>query len=310
MILEEQLLPDPALKPAYEKAVWVYVYRTFEGDEPDRLAERISLRFGVTSWPQLFLADPATMEIRAHTGRTKESFLAAVARVQVDKAADLSAHERLQAAEARAIALEGDPSVKRAKAHLDDEDVVVRSRALQVLAAKAPAEVAARAADLLRVPNDPFRYLVCEAIAKTADPGAVRALEALVRDPTGSLNPNVLRIRAVQALAACGDAASVEVIAPHAASGLYFNGLTGSAVDALAAIARRDPKAREAVATVLRGAYPKPPPAEDADDAQHGRAMRACIALARRVHKALGEKRPFPEVYDDEARARLAEEPE
>jgi HEAT repeat protein len=243
------------------------------------------------------------MEILAHTGRTKESFLAAVARTNVEKAADLSAHERLKAAEARAVKLEGKASAKQAIRGLEDEDVVVRARALEALADKAPEEVVERANDLLRVPNDPFRYLVCQAIAKTGDARAAAALEALVEDPVDSLNPNVLRIRAVQALAACGDAGSVKVIAPHAASGVYFNGLTGIAVDALAAIAKRDKKARDDVQKVLRGAYPKPPSSEDA------RAMRACVALARRIHRALGEKREFPEIYDDEARVRLMEEP-
>jgi len=296
------LLPNPQLKDAYEKIVWVYVYRDFSKSKADRAAERISLRFGVTSWPQLFLADPATMKILAHTGRKVKSFNGAVERTMVKPARTLAAAERVAAAEKRAILLENKPSVGAAKKHIDDEDIVVRTRALEILAAKKPALVVARAQELLAVPNDPFRYAVCQVLAKAADPKAARALEALVRDPKPSLNPNVLRIRAVQALATCGNAESVAVIAPHASSGVYFNGLTGVSVDALAAIAKRDRGARKAVDRVLRASYPPPP-----KDANDKRAMRACVALAKRVHTARGAKISFPKVYDAESRESLAE---
>lgn len=296
------MLPHPDLKPAYEKVVWLYVYRNFKRDEDDRQAERISLRFGVTSWPQLFLVDPATLKILTHTGRTTESFLAAVERTQVGRASDSSAHGRLMAAETRAVDLEKKPSKRKALKALIDEDVVVRARALEVLAEKAPKEIAKRASDLLQVPNDPFRYLVCQALAKEGDVRAADALEALVKEPKDSLNPNVLRIRAVQALAACGDADSVAVIAPHAASGVWRNGLTGIAIDALAGIAKRHKHAREAIAKVLRSAYPEPPLEDE-------RGIRACTALAKRIHKALADPRPFPDVYDAAARKLLMTEP-
>jgi len=296
------LLPNPQLKAAYEQIVWVYVYRDFSKSKADRAAERISLRFGVTSWPQLFLADPATMKILAHTGRKVESFNGAVQRTKVKPARTLAAAERVAAAEKRAILLENKPSLGAAKKSIDDEDIVVRTRALEILAAKKPALLVARAQELLAVPNDPFRYAVCQVLAKAADPKAARALEALVRDPKPSLNPNVLRIRAVQALATCGDADSVAVIAPHASSGVYFNGLTGVSVDALATIAKRDKRARKAVDKVLRASYPPPP-----TDPNDKRAMRACVALAKRVHTARGAKSSFPKVYDEESRASLAE---
>jgi hypothetical protein len=297
--LEEQLLPDAALAPLYDKAVWVYVYRTFKKDEEDRLAERISLRFGVTSWPQLFLADPQALHILRHTGRTKESFHAAFAETDVGKAADTTAHARLQAAEKRAIALEKKPTRRRARKGLDDEDIVVRVRAVEFLAKDEPAAIVKRAKALLAVPNDPLRYEVCRVLAAARDSAAADALEGLVREPKDSLNPNVLRIRAVQALATCGDAGSVAAIAPHAATGAYFNGLTGIAVDALAAIAARDPEAHVEVRKALTQAYPPPPAEGDA------RALRACIALAKRVHKALGRSTPFPDVYDEAAREAL-----
>ena len=61
---------------------------------------------------------------------------------------------------------------------------------------------------------------------------------------------------AVRALSTCGDLASVTAIAPFARSGAYFNGLTGTAIDALAAIAKRDPAARAAVRRVVEQLAP------------------------------------------------------
>ncbi|MHC4952958.1 MAG: HEAT repeat domain-containing protein [Planctomycetota bacterium] len=297
------MLPNPQLKADYDKVIWVYVYRDFSHNKEDRAAERISLRFGVTSWPQLFLAHPESMKILAHTGRSVKSFQAAVERTRVPRRMPVDAWKKLTAAEERAIALEGKPKLALASKRIDDEDIVVRTRALSVLAAKKPDAVVARAVELLQTPNDPFRYEVCKVLQKAADKKAARALEALVKDPKESLNPNVLRIRAVQALATCGDAESVAVIAPHAQSGAYFNGLTGISVDALAKIAKRHKKAAKAVDEVLKRAYPPLPP--DADDKNYKRAMRACVALAKRVHTARGAKRSFPKDYSEAARQDL-----
>jgi hypothetical protein len=291
------LLPNPALKKNYDQVVWVYVYRDFSKSERDRAAERISLRFGVTSWPQLFLVDPASMKILRHTGRSVESFQKAVAATSVEPARTLDAHKRVMEAEARAIELEKRGGKKLAHKRIDDEDIVVRTRALAILAKKDPKAIVARATELLAVPNDPFRYEVCGVLKKQADPNAAPALEKIVERPEPSLNPNVLRIRAVQALATCGTAASVNVIAPHAQSGAYFNGLTGISVDTLATLAKRHKKARKPVHEILKNAYPEP-----VDDA---RAQRACIALARRIHRAIGDPRPFPKTYDEKARAFL-----
>ena len=127
------MLPNPAIADTYDKVVWVYVYRDFSKSKADRAAERISLRFGVSSWPQLFLADPATMKILKHTGRSVESFQKAVGATKVKPTRKLDAAERIAAAEKRAIALESRPSAKAAKKAIDDEDIVVRTRALAIL---------------------------------------------------------------------------------------------------------------------------------------------------------------------------------
>ena len=291
------MLPNPQLKKNYDEVVWVYVYRDFSKNERDRAAERISLRFGVTSWPQLFLVDPATMKILRHTGRKVESFQAAVAGAKVKPSRTLDAHARVAAAEKRAIELENKKSAKLAKKRLDDEDIVVRTRALEIVAKKDPKIVVKRAEELLQVPNDPFRYAVCGVLKEAGDPKAAPALHAIVEQPKQSLNPNVLRIRAVQALSTCGNAASIDVIAPFATSGAYFNGLTGISVDAIAAIAKREKKSSKHAYKVLRGAYP--PPGTDE------RSQRASVALAKRVHRACRDPRPFPKVYDEKARAFL-----
>lgn len=293
------MLPNRALQATYDKVVWVYVYRDFSRNEFDRVAERISLRFGVTSWPQLFLADPATMKILRHTGRKVESFTAAVAATKVEATRSERDWERIRDAEARAVELEKKDSARLARERIADEDIVVRTRALEILVRDDPKVVVQRANELLETPNDPFRYAVCQALKDAGAAKAAGALEALVKEPKPSLNPNVLRIRAVQALATCGNRGSVDVIAPFAQSGVYFNGLTGVAVDTLAAIAKRVKLARKPVEAVLRKAYPPPAPAGDA------RATRACVALAKRIHKARGAKTPFPKPYDENARARL-----
>ena len=293
------MLPNPALKPAYDGIVWLYVYRDFSKSEADRAAERISLRFGVSSWPQLFLVDPATMKIVHHTGRSVESFLAARKRTRIEKTRSRAAHRKLRDGEMRAIELENRPTLELARASIDSTDIVARVRALRILRKKDPGAIVKRAVELLEVPNDPFRYEVCAALKEAADPAGARALEAIVKQPRDSLNPNVMRMRAVDALGTCGDRASVDVIAPFAASGAYFNGLTKQSINTLVAIAKRHKKARKPVRAVLKKAYPEPPAGDDA------RATRACVSLAKHIHAAVGEKRPFPRPYDEAARRKL-----
>ncbi|MBC8869995.1 MAG: HEAT repeat domain-containing protein [Planctomycetes bacterium] len=296
------MLPSADLKPAYDKIVWLYVYRDFSKSEADLKAERISLRFGLTSWPQLILVDPESLRVLRQTGRTVTSFLAAVDSAEVKTRESSTAVDRVKQADARAIQLESDSSVALAKQYLDDEDIVVRYRALSILAEQDPESVAARAEPLLQVRNDPFRYEVCKVLSKTENAAANSALESLVRRPAYSNNPNVLRSRAVAALAACGDVDSVDAIRPFA-KGSYLNMLTRTAVDSLAAIASRHPEARDRVRQILIEAYPAPPPEPSQTH------FRYCLSLARRVHSALekitGESRAFPDVYDSAARDKL-----
>ncbi len=302
MIVEEQLFPRPELAAVYDSVTWTYVYRDFSGSEADQRAERIEMRFGVSSYPQIFLAHPETLEVPEHLERTVAEFVPVLAATKVEVSEDSAANQRLREAEARAVKFSQHPSAARAKELLDDGDIVVRYLALRFLAEQEPEFVGERANELLLVPHDRFRYDVCSALQKLAQVSAAPALEALVLNPVDSLNPNVLRMRAVSALATCGREESVPVIAPHATSGLYFNGLTRLAIDALLAIAKRDRGAREAVVTTLKQAYPDPSLTENE------RAATSYQRLARHVHATLQQlsiQPPFPAVYDEEGRASL-----
>ena len=183
--------------------------------------------------------------------------------------------------------------------------MAVRGLALESLAKRAPAEVVKRAATLLDTPNDLVRYAVCKQLANAGarvPPAAVHKLEQLVRQPSHSRNPNVLRINAARALGGCGGPTAVAALAEHAASGNIRNGLTGVAVDAVRDIGVRDKRARAEAARILSGAFPQPVEAGS-------RMERSCQALARRVLAALqrltGRAIPFPATYDAAARTRL-----
>lgn len=293
------MLPNADLKPAYDKVTWMYVYRDFSGSAADKAAERVSIRCGVTAWPNHLLMDPKTLEIVGDTGRSVDSFLKAVDAAKVGKGAE--GLEAWKGAEARALELDAKPGAALAAKRLADEDIVVRTLALRYAVKHTPGEIAARARELLAVPNDPFRYEVCDALAASPRPEAARALEAVLAEPGQSRNPNVLRMKSAAALAACGDAASVDALAPFA-KGAVNNGLTGACVDAIVSIARRAKDAKEPARKALASSFPEP--------AVEDRMKKMVEPLAKRVHAALeevtGRKMKFPSPYDAEARAELS----
>lgn len=300
--MERGLLSDENLGELYDDVVWMYLFQDFSHSEPDRAAERIAIRFGITSWPQHFLVDPHSLEVLADTGRSLESFRRAFADAKVEERRGVTTKELVEADEL-AARLEREVDVAEAKRYLEHDDVVVRYRAIQRLEESAPEAIAEAASTLLTVPHDQTRFLVCQVLAAAGDARANDRLEEIVQRPDGSRNPNVLRIHAVRALSRCGDGRSIPAIAPFAQSGEYYNGLTGVAIDSLVAIAARAPRERSAVAEVLKVAFPQPK--ADVDE----REQRACRALAQRVHEGLetvtGEEQPFPEVYDERERERL-----
>lgn len=316
MKLEQQLLPHEDLKPLYDKAVWVYVFQTFQGDAMDLAAEDIAIRFGVTSWPQLLLADPRTLKTLRSAGRSVASFERAFAAAQERVASgagspvrvDLDGIDRL----IRALRAKRDPDaatrVLVGPASGRSDDIVARMRAAQILAEAKPDVLVEHAGALLKTDSDAFRYLVCKALADAGDVTAAPHLEALVRDPEPSMNPNVVRIRAVQALKTCGRPESIAAVGPYATTGAYFNGLTGVAVDTLAALAAKHPEHRDEIVARLRTGYPKVPKT-DPDSEKGMRVHRAAKGLARRIHKAVGDPRPFPATYDEAARTLLTADP-
>jgi hypothetical protein len=302
IVMEKGLLSDPRLAEFYDDVIWMYLFQDFSGSEADRAANRVALRFGISAYPQHFLVDPHSLEVIADTGRSMESFSAAIKGTNVGEAITLT-HESLRKADARAIALEAELTDERAIAALGDPDLVVRLLALRHLKGSKPEAIAAKAEELLAVRNDHVRFLVCEVLAETGGAEHEESLVSLVRDPVGSKNPNVMRMRAVEALGKLGGGHAVEVIRPYAVSGLWLNGLTSVSVDALAAIAVRAPEHRAAVKDALVAAYPAPPPV--GDETQD----RFCRSLAERVHRALvdltGKSMPFPKIYDAATRTEL-----
>ena len=297
--VEKDTLPSQVLKPGYDKAVWLYSNRNFDGSPLDRAAQRLEERFGVSSYPHLLLINPETLDLIRELGRTPEVILKGIEGTKVAVTDAKAATERLRKADERLAKVEKAPA--SAAQYLADEDPMVRLAAVRVLGQKNPKAVVAKAADLLATPHDVFRYEVCDVLAKAGDVTAAPALEDVASNPEKSHNPNVLRIRAIQALARCGREESVPVVAEFAKAGDANNGLTGVSVDTLAAIAARLSKAKAAVKEALVVSYP---PAGGAPaDAQRR------DALARKVHAHLTAltKRtiPFPTTYDDAARAKL-----
>ncbi|QTN32054.1 thioredoxin family protein [Akkermansiaceae bacterium] len=302
IVMEKGLLSDPKLAEFYDDVIWMYLFQDFSGSEADRAAQRVALRFGISAYPQHFLVDPYSLEVIADTDRSLASFSAAVKSAKVGEAGALT-HELLRKADARAVEVETNLTDGRAIAALGDPDVVVRLLALRHLKDSKPEAIAAKAAELLAIPNDHIRFLVCEVLAESGGAEHEESLLPLVRDPVGSKNPNVMRMKAVQALGKLGAGHAVEAIRPHAVTGKWFNGLTSVSVDALAAIAGRSPNQRAAVKEALIAAYPVPPPPGDE------RQDRACRDLAERIHRALsdltGKSVPFPETYNAPARTLL-----
>jgi hypothetical protein len=301
--MERGLLSDQELAAHYESAVWLYLFQDFSHSDADRAAERIAIRFGISSWPQHFLVDPFTLTKLADTGRNLESFAAALQRTKITTQPVKPTVAELAADDALAAKLETSNDVRDAKQHLRHADRVVAFRALQTLLRQAPQDLVAEAAWLLAVPNDQIRGLVCAVLAEHGDGGVRDALHALVREPTHSENPNVLRIRATEALARCGDRSSLSVLEPFATSGHYRNGLTMMAIRSVAAIATRV-NAQDAAIPLLAKAYPPLPRGNDAATEQ-----RMCESLAKSVHETLqtlaNKRVRFPDVYTAAARDEL-----
>ncbi len=308
------MLPNQELAPAYDQVVWLYNFQDFTRTRAGRKADRVAIRFGMTSWPQLLLIDPSTLEVIGKTGRSVKSFLKAVAGARIQECpSPEAARSRLENAERLAVEIEERPSRANAEAGLEHRDIVVRMRALDYLAGKAPDRVLRRAETLLLIPSDPIRFRVLSIVAEHGNSKFARLLDRLLASPSGSANPNVLRIRSAQALARCGDPGSIDGLATHATTGDFYNGLTRTALAALVSIAGRHPDASDRVRNHLINAYPPPqqerPTRVKLTPRQAATANRLRLNLAKRVHQALGQVTgksvDFPVVYDARALEKL-----
>ena len=311
------MLPHEDLAPWYEKAVWLYVCRTWRDDEPDREAARIHDRFGVTSWPHLFLIDPVNDRLLQRAGRTTaaidQAFASAASKVkplaedelQAALVALQSTRERVLALEA--LARKGTSKTRReVLADLDRPDVLVRHRALLVLKGLDDPPLADHAESLLVEGNDAIRFEVLDWIQKreveALTPLLVRVfVEAGQALPSG--NPNVLRGRAARCLIACGDERAIDALASVARAAEARNSTTRVVVEALGAIgARGDETVRTRVVTVLLASYPAPvEPAANGSPTVIGRyALRLAEAVTKALAQAFGGKRgkglPIPDL--------------
>ena len=177
------------------------------------------------------------------------------------------------------------------------EHIVVRLRALAVVAKNAPQQVAAHASELLTVPNDAFRNLVLTQVAAVPQPALAPRLSELFAGAgtrIDSRNPNVLRAYVAKCLPGSGDATAIAAVAPLLREASVNNGTTGTVIKALGELARRlDAGDRQrAIALLLEGV---PPAVADGADVA---AQRRALARVKDLHLALatasGAELPAP----------------
>jgi hypothetical protein len=295
------VLPHEDLAPWYEKAVWLYVCRTWREDEPDLEAARIHDRFGVTSWPHLFLIHPQDDRILERAGRTTalidRAFAPAASQVEPlsqDEAGP--AIDAVRAARQRVLALEAlgreatPAEAEEALGALEDPDVLVRHRALRVLSGRDEPALADHAEALLVEGNDAIRFELLDWIERNRVSALTPLLVRVFADAGGRIpsgNPNVLRGRAAACLGACGDARAIDGLAPIARAAEARNSTTRVVVEALGALgARGDATAKTRVTEVLLASWPAA--VKPAANSSPSVAGRYALRLAEAVTQALG----------------------
>lgn len=182
----------------------------------------------------------------------------------------------------------------------DGEHLIVKLRALAVLAPTKGAEIARRADSLLRISNDPLRYAVLAVLRAHPNPALAEPLAALyggagVTIP--SSNPNVLRSHVARALEASGDASAIGPLADFIARVEPNNGTLGAALGALRGIASRsEPAARKRIVQILLDAFPGP-----VDDPRYARfdakwMARRLPGIVKQVVATLGAVLEIPDL--------------
>lgn len=304
--MERGLLSSPDLKPYYDQVVWFYLFQDFSHSAEDRQAERLAIRFGISSWPQHFLVDPTDLKNLGSTGRQLSSFAKAVKKARLGKQIQPSP-EDLKSYDLLAAKIGRSKGTSLAKKHLTHRDVVVRFRAIEKLAQKKPSLVVKQATELLSLNHDQTRYLICEVLAKHGTAQVAPSLHKLLKDPGPSRNPNVVRCRAAQALSRCGDSSSLAALETHLAFGNPLNSLTRYCLDALKAIVKRHPKTKAQAVSILHQAFPKLPELRKGADTE--KRHKPYLRLAQQVHELLieytGKRRAFPKQYDNQSREKL-----
>ncbi|MCB9869133.1 MAG: HEAT repeat domain-containing protein [Planctomycetes bacterium] len=174
----------------------------------------------------------------------------------------------------------------------------VRQRAFAVLD-KAKAATSDAITALLTAPNDCLRYAALQSLATRPDPHQCAALVDLVQHAGGaghpSRNPNVVRIRAVQALAGCGDVTAIDALIPLL-TGSPNNSLTRLVPATLGTIAKRLPELRPRILGAFLKAVPAAvdPPQTRAAQTQERLALAMARALAAAASTATGARVPAP----------------
>jgi hypothetical protein len=299
VIVESELLSSPDLKPYYDKAIWLYVYRDFQGGEVDRSAERITDRYSLSSWPQLWLIDPHNLATIGETGRTVETFAEAVENVEIKATKNFSVVESLKESEAKVVEFDRSPTRDVAFQLIESDDIVAQLAAVRFLAKeKQLDDVTNHAKRLLAIPNDGLRYEILKAVAQTGKGDVAPEIAKLVSNPRPSRNFNVLRSHAIKALASCGDGSSIEVIAPHA-QGTARNSTARISIQAMLKLVSHHPECKAEVTRALANSFP---PIEKGVE-------RLVNAHAKMVHGNLveltGRDVDFPESYNEETRSQL-----
>ena len=147
------------------------------------------------------------------------------------------------------------------------------------------------AADLLQVPNDPFRYEVLSVIERIPDPTLGPVLIRLFSGAgtsIPSMNPNVLRINTVRCLRESGDEDCLEVLLSEISEPNPRNSLHGLILETAAEIALRgDTGMKERTLAQLLSSFPVAVDASQSDETIRAQELRIALSFARRVRTAL-----------------------
>ena len=314
MPIEKQLLPSKKLEPYYAKVTWLFVSRNFKKDLKDIVAMRSHDRFGVSSWPQMFVYDGRDDLVMRKMPRSLKAFIVGLDRTiaaygkrqsQPKASAEELARQR-DLAYQRTVELEALLAAKakggklRDKdldaAELDlldaDADIVVRLRALRLLAQKRPQTIVEHAPAWLATANDPWRYELLGILARSAKPAPALTRE-LVRlfEQAGkavpSRNPNVLRMKVADCLAQVGDADALTALSAPALEANPRNGLTHTVIRAVGTIAARSKgKQRQQALDILSQSLPPAVTATGNDKATQ-LATRRALGVLRTTYKAI-----------------------